>query len=278
MRDQAVTGRCQIETPANLFGTANGQCQIGAFTYAQFGSVFHDTHIGRFCSIADDVVTGPGEHPTDWFSTHPFVCDPTDCVTGFSKRFARYSDWLGSSAKRIHCHGPVAIGNDVWIGRNAMILKGVTVGDGAIIAAGAVVTRDVAPYAIVAGVSAKVVRFRFKPDIVDRFLALQWWNYDLTPLTCEIDYSDVGATLSQVEQAVAAGEVLCLRPDCFIVTPEGAAPLSDIARRQNPLLPRDRPGPTAELGRRPIALERGGRGLTQRASRFLSWARARPNP
>ena len=68
------------------------------------------------------------------------------------------------------------IGNDVWIGANAMILGGITIGDGAIIGAGAVVTKDIPPYAIVGGIPARIIRYRFPNDVINALLSSQWWN------------------------------------------------------------------------------------------------------
>ncbi len=72
----------------------------------------------------------------------------------------------------------MAVGHDVWIGHNATLLPGVTVGNGAVIAAGAVVTRDVGPYAIVAGVPAKKIKMRFEPGLIGAIEAVKWWDWD----------------------------------------------------------------------------------------------------
>ena len=82
----------------------------------------------------------------------------------------KYADLESKSA--------VVIGNDVWIGESARIMAGVHIGDGAVIAAGAVVTKDVAPYAIVGGVPAKVIKYRFSPEQIEELLKIEWWNWD----------------------------------------------------------------------------------------------------
>jgi acetyltransferase-like isoleucine patch superfamily enzyme len=121
--------------------------------------------IGHFGSISPGVmlITG-GVHPVDWVSTFPFRIQ-----WGLKGALAD-----GTPATR----GDIVIGSDVWIGTDAMVLSGVTVGHGAVIAARAVVTRDVPPYAIVAGVPARVVRYRFDPETIDRLLAMRWWEWD----------------------------------------------------------------------------------------------------
>ena len=114
-------------------------------------------YIGKFCSIAPNVNIGPIEHPLKYSSTYP--------MSTFG--FLPEQEYL-----------PVKIGNDVWIGINAVILKGVTIGDGAVIASGAVVTKDVLPYTIVGGVPAKIIRFRFSEEIISELLRIKWWNWN----------------------------------------------------------------------------------------------------
>lgn len=125
--------------------------------------------IGRYCSIASDVCTISGRHPTtDWVSTSP-VFYSNECQCGMSYASEKLFD--ESSPKTI-------IGNDVWIGARAIILSGVNIGDGAVIAAGAVVTKDVEPYTIVGGVPAKPIRKRFTDEQIDALIKLKWWDKD----------------------------------------------------------------------------------------------------
>ena len=119
--------------------------------------------IGAFCSFASGVqIFLGGEHRTDWVSTYPFNVMWPDA--------AQFS---GHPATK----GDVSIGNDVWVGAEAVILSGVTVGDGAVIGARALVTKDVAPYAVVAGNPARQVRRRFTDAQVTRLLAVAWWHW-----------------------------------------------------------------------------------------------------
>jgi acetyltransferase-like isoleucine patch superfamily enzyme len=122
--------------------------------------------IGSFCSIADRIfVFLGGNHRSDWVTTYPFP--------EFADRW--------ETARNIEGHpstnGDVTIGSDVWIGSNATIMSGVTVGDGAVIAANSCVTRDVDPYAIVAGNPARLIRHRFSPSIVEQLLGIRWWGW-----------------------------------------------------------------------------------------------------
>lgn len=143
--------------------------------------------IGRYCSIASEVCTIQGRHPTsDWVSTSPVFFSP-DCQCGTTYVSQRLFDEM--SPKTI-------IGNDVWIGTRATIRSGVSIGDGAIIAAGAVVTRDVEPYTIVGGVPAKPIRKRFTDEQIDALLSLKWWDKDETWI------KDHAAKFSCVEELI----------------------------------------------------------------------------
>jgi len=141
---------------------------VGRFTYAA-----PDTHIqsigtviGSFCSIGQRVVIGHGKHPKDFLSSSPFF----------------YFDELGFKTKEMPTYDgfwfiePVTIGNDVWIGDGVWIRNGVTIGDGAILGARAVITKDVPPYAIVAGVPANVIGYRFDEKTIQALLDSKWWN------------------------------------------------------------------------------------------------------
>ncbi len=128
---------------------------IDKYTYINNNSNVMCAQIGKYCSIGYGVDIGMFEHPTDMVSTSPKLYDEFNCIKNI----------------------PV-IGNDVWIGSKAIILQGVKIGTGAIIGAGAVVTKDVPPYAIVVGVPAKIIKYRFDSEIIDKLLCTKWWNND----------------------------------------------------------------------------------------------------
>ncbi len=122
--------------------------------------------IGRYCSIGSGAVfmmAGNQGHQHSWISTYPFFYHNSDAFEGAIDGFERSGDTV--------------IGNDVWIGTEAMIMSGVTIGDGAIIASRAVVTKDVAPYSIVGSNPAKLIRYRFGEDEITKLLAMQWWHW-----------------------------------------------------------------------------------------------------
>lgn len=157
----SITG----ENTAKLSSTG---VQIGDYTYGMptiLQWTEHDTCvIGRYCSIAKNVtIMAGGEHRTDWITTYPI----------------REMFGLVGANRRGHpaTKGPTVIGNDVWIGYGATILSGVNVGDGAVIGARAVVTRDIEPYSIVAGNPARHIRYRFSPEQIEILLQVKWWEW-----------------------------------------------------------------------------------------------------
>lgn len=138
--------------------------------------------IGSFCSIAAGVsiyVGVQGRHTTDFLSTYPI-----GMIFPIRERGVRASSAFSGDLD-------VHIGSDCWIGRDALILAGVRIGHGAVIAARAVITKDVPPYAIAAGVPAKVVKYRFDQKVTERLLNLQWWDY---PDDVLMDNSEIFAT------------------------------------------------------------------------------------
>ena len=154
---------------AKLISRRPRQIAVGAWTYGRPKVRFPESgaklSIGRYGSIADGVeILLGGNHRTDWATTYPFPAlgDLWPAAAGID----------GSHSTR----GDVAIGHDVWLGSQCMVLSGVTIGTGAVVAARAIVTRDVPPYAIVAGNPAKVLRLRFDEDRVAALLATRWWD------------------------------------------------------------------------------------------------------
>lgn len=144
---------------------------IGDYTYGVPSVLFPNDKatlkIGKFCSIAKNVtIFLGGNHRPDWISTYPFF-EIFDDLKPVKKTIGHPST-----------KGDVIIGNDVWIGRNATILSGVNIGNGAVVAAEAVVTKSIAPYEIWAGNPAKLIKRRFDDNIVSSLEALKWWDWE----------------------------------------------------------------------------------------------------
>jgi len=140
--------------------------RIDDYSYIGFRSHTVNCSVGKFCSISSGVHIGMGLHPLDRVSTSPVFYNSNCTGAQFVED--------GSVIKSI----PTTVGNDVWIGTNALIIPGVVIGDGAVIAAGSVVTKDVSPYAIVGGVPAQIIRYRFSQDIIRELLEIGWWNWE----------------------------------------------------------------------------------------------------
>ncbi len=145
---------------------------IGYGSYLGENANLQRCYIGRYSSIGPFVQNIVGKHPTDFVSTHPAF---------FSLRkqvgFTYVCDQKYDEFEELKYDGyATKIGNDVWIGAGAALLEGISIGDGAVIGAGALVTKDVPPYALVGGVPAKVLRYRFKEEEIDFLLKLRWWE------------------------------------------------------------------------------------------------------
>lgn len=172
---------------------------IGRFTFINWNcEIFDAVHIGRFSTLARNVVIGGVNHPIDWLSTSfAFVK---------SHQFSKATELENFQRLPRSDHRKTTIGNDVWLGANAMILKGITVGDGAVVGAGAVVTKDVPPYAIVAGNPASIIRMRFKAETIAELLALQWWNLPLDVLD-RLPFNDIERCIAELKSRVAVMRV-----------------------------------------------------------------------
>lgn len=192
--------------------------KIGSFSYIGRKCEVYSTHsIGRYCSLGQEILIGLGPHPTDWLSTSTF--------------FYRKNMWAGSplvdefyASQEVNFQAiqrPVIIGNDVWIGSRAVVMAGVHIGHGAVVASGAIVTKDVEPYSIVGGVPAKPLRKRFDDATVERLLASEWWRVR-PDLIKGLDYSDVSAMLDRIDGIKASSDDWEYRPRTVTVGAVGA--------------------------------------------------------
>lgn len=144
---------------------------IDSYSYIGQKCVLNNCKIGKFCSIGSDVHIVASQHPTTgYISSSPiFYSDKKQCGITFSeeKKYKEHKTIDGYSA---------IIENDVWIGEHVYIMGGVTIGNGAVVALGSIVTKDVPPYAVVAGVPARVIRYRFDNETIEQLLKDEWWN------------------------------------------------------------------------------------------------------
>jgi acetyltransferase-like isoleucine patch superfamily enzyme len=159
---------------------------LDEYSYIAPNALINDTEIGKFCSIGPNFCCGFGIHPTNGISTSPmFYSTKKQNGITFSK-FDKIKESL-----------PISIGNDVFIGINVTVLDGVTIGNGAIVAAGAVVVEDVPAYAIVGGVPAKIIKYRFSDEIIKKMEASNWYHADdLVLMDVEKHFFDIDSFLN----------------------------------------------------------------------------------
>ena len=156
---------CSIDPTSKVDSECTlSKVNMGRYSYVGSGTRITDANIGGFCSIGARCGIGGGIHPTNMVSTSPVFLNGRNIL---KKNFASISYEPSKT---------VIIGNDVWIGEGVCIVSGVHIGDGAVIGAHAVVTHDVEPYAVVAGVPAKEIKKRFDAETINKLLALKWWE------------------------------------------------------------------------------------------------------
>ncbi|MFV0643348.1 MAG: CatB-related O-acetyltransferase [Sphingomonadaceae bacterium] len=170
-----------------------GRHSYGGLIIRRYGDET-DIRIGAFCSFAANVqaLLG-GEHRTDWVSTYPF-----------NVIHQEFSHITGHPASK----GNIHIGNDVWCGVNALILSGVSIGNGAVIASGAVVTKDVPPYAIVGGNPAKIIRYRFDETTIAALERISWWDWPMDRIEAAMPMlldADLAAFVTRYDPALQSG-------------------------------------------------------------------------
>ncbi|CAH1225188.1 2,3,4,5-tetrahydropyridine-2,6-dicarboxylate N-acetyltransferase [Paenibacillus auburnensis] len=140
-------------------------CKISDYSYINSNTFLGYAEIGKFSSVGCNCQIGVPIHPSNYISTSPFTYGPNNLfdVPSFYEEF---------QTKTI-------IGNDCWIGSNVVIMQGVRIGDGAIVGAGSVVTKDVPPYSVVAGIPSKFIKLRFNQEKIDALMDLKWWEKDI---------------------------------------------------------------------------------------------------
>ena len=150
--------------------------QLGSYSSIRDNSKVLNAEIGNYSVIAKECIIGLGVHPTNYLTCHSIFYK--NSPWGF------HPEWVKPIENLVRV---THIGNDVWIGARSMIMDGVSIGNGAIVAAGAVVTKDVPPYAVVGGAPAKVIKYRYPQEVIDRLEEIKWWNLPDEEITEKID-------------------------------------------------------------------------------------------
>lgn len=179
---------CFIGKGASLGHRSN----IGRYAFINADTIIYaNVTMGRYCALGRYVEIGLAHHPLDFLSTHHLTISTSPFVRDMDFSTARKIPW--------EVHPATRIGNDVWIGAKACIVSGVTIGDGAVIAAGSVVTKNVAPYMIVGGNPAREIRSRFDEETVEKLLKYKWWDFPLSEIN-QLPFDNVKECLEELEK------------------------------------------------------------------------------
>jgi acetyltransferase-like isoleucine patch superfamily enzyme len=215
--------RLLAEPPVRVLGTLvlRSDTPVGAFT--EFGRNIECQHaeIGRYCELGPSSLLGATGHPTDWLSVSAFQYKEATWGWHPTAAGAEVIDPDVDGRPSFRGEGPAIIGHDVWLGANVVVLKGVPIGHGSLVAANAVVTQDVPPYTIVGGTPARTLRPRFEADLAAELLDLAWWRFTPNQLR-GVSFHEPAAAAKQLRERV--GDLEPYEPGHVEITKPEPAP------------------------------------------------------
>ncbi|WP_322784264.1 CatB-related O-acetyltransferase [Photobacterium obscurum] len=194
-----IEPNCMFEAKKNLWS-------MGAFSYSS-SSLPLTCKVGRYCSIATGVKALGVQHPIERFTTSSITYD--------KKIFGLKA--LPYQTQNIPARDTITIMNDVWIGADAVLKPGITISNGAIIAANAVVTKDVPPYAIVGGIPAKVIKYRFPEEVISELLDLAWWDYSCLDFKDLDMSSDINVFIEYMKHMIQSKQIEKYTPTPVVI-------------------------------------------------------------
>ncbi len=210
-----VCGDAKVEPYCEILTGSVIPAFIGSFSYS-WSALATDMWIKRYSSLASGIRIFGVQHPYERFANSSVTYDSKAVL--FAEKAKESGGGYSFRAKAIPPRPPIFIENDVWIGQNVALKPGIHIGDGAIIATGAVVTKDVPPYAIWGGVPARLLKMRFPDKIIEDMLELQWWDY------CFTDFKDMDGDIpveqfiDRIRNDVAAGRLNKYEPEVLTGT------------------------------------------------------------
>lgn len=188
-----ISANVEVDKTAYIYrGVKVKHAKIEAHSYIAANTDIENALIGKYCSIADHCRVGMSGHSLSYLSMSPIF---TQTVDALQERWIEKNVFPSK-----HEYETVILGNDVWVGSHVLINGGVKVGNGACIAAGAVVVKDIPPYAIVGGVPAKIIRYRFSEDVIAKLEEIKWWNLPEVVLKEKISlFQKEGLTVEELD-------------------------------------------------------------------------------